>query len=276
MTSLIRFVKMHGAGNDYVLVSALEDPALVDAGDALAKRVSDRHFGVGGDGLIIVGPSKRADFRQHMWNADGSRGALCGNGLRCTAKLVHDMGATPDTKFTIESDVGVHRTEVRTDARGRTIGARVEIGGVVVEPDAIEIDAVGTTWRVIPGSAGNPHAVVFVSVDPETLDVDRVGAAFQALDRFTGGVNVEFVQACPPDRLVQRTYERGSGETLACGSGATTAACAAIEHGVLSGPRIEVVLRGGTVVVERAAGDRFTLEGPVAESFRGEFRAPSD
>ncbi len=262
------FVKMEGAGNDYVYVDGIRNPLDPDACSELARELADRHFGVGGDGLIVLAPSDRADCRMLMWNADGSRGAMCGNGLRCLAKLAYDLGHVRSTELDVESDAGVRRVELVVDASGAVTGARVDMGAVDVDADASVATIDDTDWHYHRGDAGNPHAVVFCEQSPEDLPVLAVGAAFQALPAFPGGVNVEFVQV-RDGALQQRTFERGSGETLACGSGATVAALAAMVTGRLPGPVVDVHLRGGVLSIRRD-GSRVVMEGPARTVFTGE------
>lgn len=278
MTEPVPFTKMHGAGNDYVYFDATGDADLLARLESAVVTLSNRNFGVGSDGVIAIGPSAAADVRIHMWNADGSRGALCVNGLRCAAWFAHDRGAVAgQTSFVVETDVGLHPVELLAASSEPGFDAvRVQVARVeVAAAESIEISAPARVVEVVPGSAGNPHAVVFLDSDPEEYAVLEVGAALQTHPRFQGGVNVEFVRARQPDILEQRTFERGSGETLACGSGAIVASCAALETGRLAGPTVRVRLRGGELsVTRRTDGDGFDLVGPVAVSFRGEILIP--
>src|SRR5690606_1620788 len=210
-------------------------PAALERAEAWAARLADRHRGIGGDGLILLAPSARADVRMLMWNADGSRGAMCGNGLRCVARLACDEGHARGPVVSVETDAGLRRVELLPDAAGRFSAARAAMPGIAVETTPAELVVDGEVWRYHRGDAGNPHAVAFVDGDPEQAPVARVGAAFQRAAAFPDGVNVEFVHALPPDLLLQRTFERGSGETLACGSGACVAALCAILTGRLPG-----------------------------------------
>ncbi len=263
------FVKMEGAGNDYVFVDAFREPWSNAGAARLAVAISDRHFGVGSDGLIVLAPSERADCRMLMWNADGSSGAMCGNGLRCLAKLAYDLGHVRKTAMTVECGAGKRAVELQRDAGGVVIGARVEMGAVTVDDSPREVEIERDIVRYYRGDAGNPHAVVFVTDAIEEAPVERVGAAFQRLEAFPGGVNVDFVRIAD-GAIAQRTYERGTGETLACGTGATVAALAALKSGGVRGPRISVRVRGGTLVVEQQ-GSILVLEGPARRVFVGEF-----
>ena len=246
----IQFVKMEGAGTDYVYINGLTQQFPIEGAGPLVRRLADRHFGIGGDGVILLTRSDRADVRMVMWNADGSRGAMCGNGVRCLAKLAHDEGVVAGLQLTVETEAGIKPVELLERA-GRVVGARVDMGIVRVEsvPRHVEVD--GARYACHVGDAGNPHAVIFVAVHPP----------------FADGVNVEFVQVAAGE-LHQRTWERGAGETLACGSGATVAALAAVQTGRIAGPRVGVRLRGGYLVIEIGA-DRVVMEGPATEVFRG-------
>lgn len=270
---VLSFVKMEGAGNDYVFVDGIHQDFDLAEGPRLAKVVADRHFGVGGDGLIVLAPSRTADYRMVMWNTDGSRGAMCGNGLRCLAKLAHDTGVTRERSVQVETDGGVRAVELMFDGSGAVTGAAVDMGRVSVGETAERVTIDGADWHYHPGDAGNPHAVIFVEGDPDQVAVTRVGGAFQDLDRFRDGVNVEFVQVRPDGGLAQRTYERGSGETLACGSGATVAALAAMVTGRVPGPEVAVHLRGGVLKIRREASS-LVMAGPARTVFAGEFPIP--
>ena len=258
----VPFTKMEGAGNDYVYVDALRDRFPIESAPELAVSWSDRHFGIGADGLIVLTNGRQAPLRMAMWNADGSRGAMCGNGLRCLAVLAAAHGHVRERQFRIETDAGVREVEL-LDGGGVRTGM-----GVVTCADEIEVAVAGQELRCFPGDAGNPHAVVFVD-DVERSEVARLGRAMQAHARFPGGVNVEFVQVDGPAALRQRTFERGSGETLACGTGAAVAALAARRSGRVRGDLVDVRLRGGTLRV-LLGGSSLAIEGPVRTVFRGE------
>ena len=257
------FTKMEGAGNDYVFVDGIRVPFPLERGARMARAVSDRHFGIGGDGLIVLTKGAAAPVRMHMWNADGSRGAMCGNGLRCLARLAAAHGHATGPRFAVETDAGVRSVELLASGDVRT-----GLGVVTVAaPRRIAIE--GRTLELWPGEAGNPHAVTFVA-DTEQADVGGLGGALQHHPGFPDGVNVEFVQVLGPGRLRQRTYERGSGETLACGTGAAVAARAARAAGLV-GPVGEVLveLRGGTLRVQDDAGG-LAIVGPARTVFTGE------
>jgi diaminopimelate epimerase len=276
MTTL-PFIKMHGIGNDYVYVDAfahrIGDPA------ALARRVSPRRTGVGADGLILIAPSSAADCRMEMYNADGSRGEMCGNGIRCVAKFAFERGLSRANPMRIETDAGVKtlyletrgdRVERVTVDMGEPIldGPRIPVaaeGRVVDAP--LEVD--GATYRVTCVSMGNPHCVVFLP-DVEALDLEQLGPRFEQHRFFPRRVNTEFVRVEGPAALTMRVWERGSGETAACGTGA----CAALVAAVLTGRAERAAtlhLRGGDLAVEwREADGRVYMTGAAEEVFRGE------
>jgi diaminopimelate epimerase len=263
----VPFTKMEGAGNDYVYFDAIRTPFPIERGSQFARGLSDRHFGIGGDGIIVLQKGVSAPLRMFMWNADGSRGAMCGNGLRCLAQLGLDHGHVRERAFQVETDAGPRAVEILA-----TGGVRSDLGEVRCGP-AARIAAGGRRIEYVPGDAGNPHAVVFVD-DVERTDVATQGLALQArTDVFPTGVNVEFVQVVGPDELRQRTFERGSGETLACGTGAAVAALAARQSGRCSGHTVAVRLRGGTLRV-LLGGSSLAIEGPARTVFTGEVDLP--
>jgi len=273
MQSVIDFVKMEGAGNDYVYVDAIRNPLDLDRASELASRVADRHFGVGADGLIVLAPSDVADVAMLMWNADGSRGAMCGNGVRCLAKLAYDHGHVTVEDLTVETGAGIKAVSLLFE-REEVIGARVEMGAVRVDTSPAILRLGATTYEYFEADAGNPHAVVFVEEDPRQLPVHEIGSALQALPEFADGINVEVVQVRADGTIMQRTFERGSGETLACGSGATAVACTAIELDKVAGPEVTVELLGGRLVIRRTATTTF-MEGPAHTVFCGQMAATS-
>lgn len=264
----LSFVKMHGAGNDYVFVDAINQSVVVDSIAQLAVDLSNRHKGIGSDGLILLARSETADLAMKMWNADGSRGAMCGNGLRCLAKLAFDLGHVKARHMLVETDSGIRRVEVLPNSEAPVSRVRVDMGAVHAdpEPECLVID--GQSWSFHAGDAGNPHAVIFLESGLSSFAIEGIGQAFQALDRFPDGVNVEFAEITGADCLDQRTYERGSGETQACGSGATVAALAAMRTGRLPGPAVRVRLLGGELRIENM-GETLVMEGPAEEVFRG-------
>ncbi len=258
----VPFVKMEGCGNDYLFVDGVARALTSAQASALARRWSDRHFGVGADGLILLTKDADGALCMSMWNADGSRGAMCGNGLRCFARFAVARGYADSGVFVVQTDVGPRGVEL---LEGDAV--RAELGEVrVAAPRRVEVAGRSLTFAV--GDAGNPHAATFVD-DVDEAPVHEVGAAMQAHPQFVGGVNVEFVQALGDDRLRLRTFERGSGETLACGTGAAVAALAARQVGKISGAAAQVELRGGSLTVH-VGGPSLAIEGPARTVFGGE------
>jgi diaminopimelate epimerase len=276
----MRFTKMHGAGNDYIYVDCFAQRTPRDPAE-LALRMADRRFGVGGDGLICIHPSDRADARMQMFNADGSEAEMCGNGIRCVAKYIHDHGICAKDVLRIETGAGVLTLTVEA-VRGKVQRVRVDMGPPILEPSRIpttlpgspvveyplEVDGVRVSVTCV--SMGNPHCVIFV---PEATDelVRGVGPRIEKDPRFPARTNVEFVEVLGRGEVRQRTWERGSGETWACGTGAS-AVCVA---GVLTGKtdrRILNHLLGGDLELEWQESDGHVfMTGPAVEVFSGEW-----
>ena len=262
----MRFVKMQGLGNDYIYLNCLAGaPADLPA---LARRMSDRHFGVGADGLICLFPSREHDFTMRMFNADGSEGAMCGNGLRCLGKFAYDQGLTGRTDLTFDTGAGPRRLRLLLEG-GRVAAAEADMGPPQIGRPA-EAEAGGRIWRLTPVSMGNPHRVAFVE-DPDALDLAVLGPALERGPAFPGRANVEFAAVEGPGRLRARVWERGSGETLACGTGACAVLAAAVAEG-LAEPEARVELPGGALSVrwDRAAGTMF-LTGPAVTVYEGDY-----
>lgn len=262
----MRFVKMQGLGNDYIFLNCLDGgPAELPE---LAAAISDRHFGAGSDGLICLFPSERGDFAMRMFNADGSEGEMCGNGIRCLAKLIRDWELSPSSRLVLETRAGLRRVEL-LDGTARERAVRVDMGPPEVGTP-LELEAAGRRWSVTPVSMGNPHGVVFLE-NLDGLDLQSVGPALERHAAFPGGVNVEFVQIITRSRLRMRVWERGSGETLACGTGACAALAVAVSAGRAE-PEVRVDLPGGTLEVrwDREQGTIF-LTGPAVTVYEGEY-----
>lgn len=261
----MKFTKMHGLGNDYVYVDCIHQE--LSGLSELARKVSDRHFGVGGDGLICICPSRNADFRMRMFNADGSEGEMCGNGIRCVGKFVYDRGLTGKTQVTVETLAGI-KTLALTVLDGKVTEVTVDMGAPKVEPP-IEITVKGITYTAIPVSMGNPHSVVLVS-DPETLDLPDIGPAFETWPYFPNRTNTEFVRIPAPGEIDMRVWERGSGETLACGTGAC-ASLAALASSGKCGREAVVHLLGGDLRIRWDEHDGHVyMTGPAVTVFDGE------
>ena len=261
----MRFTKMQGLGNDYVYLNGLD--GLPEDLPELARRMSDRHFGVGSDGLICICPSQTADFKMRIFNADGSEGEMCGNGIRCLGKYVYDKGLTGKRELIVETAAGLRTLELLVK-NGRVASVRVDMGCPQVgEP--LELMAAGRSWTVTPVSMGNPHGVLFVD-RLEALDLEGLGPQFEHHPAFPQGINTEFV-ACPaPDRLALRVWERGSGATLACGTGACAALAAAVVQG-RTGRQVSARLPGGVLELSWPSGGTICMTGPVETVFEGDY-----
>jgi diaminopimelate epimerase len=275
---MLRFVKMHGIGNDYVYVSLFDQTLRTDPAD-LARSVSDRHFGIGSDGLILIGPSERADARMRMFNADGSESEMCGNGVRCVAKFIHDHGIAPRSRVTVETGRGVLTLDLEI-RDGKAEQVRVDMGKPILQgsdipttlpgdpPVDVPLTIDGHDLLLTAVSTGNPHVVAYVD-DVEAFPVERVGALLERHPAFPRRVNVHFVQVVSPLEVRMRTWERGSGITLACGTGA----CAVCVAGVLTGrtgPELLAHLPGGDLRLQWSSSDASVwMTGPATEVFTG-------
>ena len=259
----MHFTKMQGLGNDYLYLNCLEGAPEDLPG--LAIRLSDRHFGVGGDGIICIGPGKTGDFSMEMYNADGSRGAMCGNGIRCVGKYVYDKGLTRKTCLTIDTDAGPRLVELEVRG-GRAVRVSVDMGVPVVKP-GMDVAAGEETFRLYPVEVGNPHGVVFCQ-EPAAVDLGQVGPVLERL--FPGGINVEFAAPRGQDRLEVRVWERGSGITLACGTGACAALAAAVKTGRCA-RQCAIRLPGGVLDLDWARDSgHMRMTGPAVTVFEGE------
>lgn len=261
---MLNFTKMHGLGNDYVYLDCTESQP--EDLPALARRLADRHFGVGGDGLICICPSRRADFRMRMFNADGSEGEMCGNGIRCVGKFVYDKGLTARTALTVETLAGIKTLELAVDV-GKVSAVTVDMGVPTVEPP-IELTVKGKHYTGTPVSMGNPHLVVFQE-EIAGLALEEIGPCFERCDHFPNRTNTEFIRVESPAVLSMRVWERGSGETMACGTGACAAAVAAASAG-LTGRAVTVKLLGGDLAVRWEESDGHVyMTGPAVTVFEG-------
>lgn len=272
----MKFTKMQGAGNDYVYLNGLRER--VEDPERLAVRISDRHFGVGSDGLVLILPSDIADFRMEIYNADGSRAKMCGNASRCVGKYVYEAGMTDKEVVTLETLSGVKTLHLLVQ-NGKVDRVRVNMGRPVLETGeipvlldespaiAVPLTVGGKEWRVTCVSMGNPHAVVFTQ-GIDKLDLEKLGPLFERHRLFPQRVNTEFVEAAGPHELRMRVWERGSGETLACGTGACAALVAAVLNGKLQ-DWADVCLPGGVLRIEWR--DEVFMTGPARTVFHGEF-----
>jgi len=276
----MRFVKMHGIGNDYVYVDCLA--RTVDEPEELARRISDRHFGVGGDGLILILPSERADVRMRIFNADGSEAEMCGNGIRCVAKYVHDHGLSGANPLRVETAAGIKTIDLSLNDAGKVTAATVDMGEPVLEPRKIPVNIpqarvvdspIRTSHRVLEVtcvSLGNPHAVVYVE-NVAAVPLERLGPELEHHPLFPQRINAHFVEVHSAAEVTVRTWERGSGATLACGTGAS-AVCVA---GVLTRRTEREILAhlpGGDLNLHWREGDNHVyLTGPAEEVFTGDW-----
>jgi diaminopimelate epimerase len=269
----MRFTKMHGIGNDYVYVNGFAQTVAEPA--QLAKAVSDRHFGIGADGLILILPSQRADVRMRMFNADGSEAEMCGNGIRCVAKFAFDHGLTKSNPMRVETGNGVLSLQLQVEA-GKVQSVTVNMGRPVLELEKIPVDANRLANRpseitdATYVSMGNPHAVIFVD-NAAAIDVARLGPTIETFAAFPRRINVHWVQVKSRGEVIMRTWERGSGITLACGTGA----CAVCVAGAITNRtdrKILAHLPGGDLSLDwREADDCVYMTGPATEVFSGDW-----
>lgn len=273
------FTKMHGTGNDYVYVDLFQQKLENQA--EVAKVVSDRHFGIGADGLICIAPSETADCRMIMYNADGSEGAMCGNGIRCVAKYVYDHGILRKNLMSVETKSGIKQLELTVED-GKAVYVKVNMGEAVLKPSEIpvqaegddfiarQIEAGGKTYTVTCVSMGNPHCVVFTE-GIDGMDLEKTGPLFENHPLFPDRINTEFVEVIDNHTLNMRVWERGSGETISCGTGTCAATVAAVLNGHCPrGEEIEVRIRGGALYDTYLENGEVLMKGPATEVFQGE------
>ena len=276
----MKFTKMQGLGNDYVYVNCMEQ--MVEDAAETARRVSDRHFGIGSDGLILICPSDKADFEMRMYNADGSRGEMCGNGIRCVGKYVYDYGLTDKTSLSVETLGGIKHLFLEVED-GKVSLVKVDMGPAILEPEKIPVTAEGSrvvdeplqvdgkTFRMTCVSMGNPHAVIYVD-DVQGMDLEKTGPSFENHERFPNRINTEFAHVLDRNTVEMRVWERGSGETLACGTGACAVAVASILNGYTE-DQVTVRLLGGDLKIEWAReANKVYMTGPAEIVFDGEIR----
>ena len=277
----MKFTKMQGLGNDYVYVNGFEER--IENPSEMAVKVSNRNFGVGSDGLILINPSEKADFEMEMYNADGSRGEMCGNGIRCVAKYVYDYGLTDKTHISVETLGGIKYLDLTVED-GKVVLVRVDMGSPILTPAQIpviadEAEAVAvpilvdeTEYQMTCVSMGNPHAVIFMD-DIEHLEIEKIGPKFEHHERFPNRVNTEFVKVLDRPTASMRVWERGSGETLACGTGACAVAVACILGGYTEN-KVTVKLLGGDLLIEwYREQNKIYMTGPAEVVFDGVWKA---
>lgn len=279
----MKFTKMHGIGNDYVYVNCFQEE--VKNPSEVSQYVSDRHFGVGSDGLILIKPSDVADFKMDMYNADGSQGEMCGNGIRCVAKYVYDYGLTDKENISVETLAGIKYLEL-TIENGKVALVKVNMGSPELIPEKIPVVAEGTRAIDVPlevkgkqyqmncVSMGNPHCVIFMEEDVRSLNLEAMGPDFEHHERFPKRINTEFVNVLDNHTLRMRVWERGSGETLACGTGACATAVAAMLNGHVQ-KEVTVHLLGGDLTIQWDGGDApVYMTGPATTVFDGIVELP--
>ncbi len=277
---MMKFSKMHGIGNDYIYVNGFTET--VPSPEAVSVFVSDRHFGIGADGLILILPSETADCRMQMFNADGSEGMMCGNGIRCVGKYAYDHGIVTKPELTVETKSGIKHLMLQISG-GVATGATVDMGKAILKPAEIPVKAEGETFVAQPlevngqsytvtcVSMGNPHCILFIEEDPMQLELAAIGPHFEHHPLFPERINTEFVRVVDDTHLMMRVWERGSGETFACGTGA----CATVAAAVLNGyckhdTEVTVQLRGGELQITYRSDGTVMMTGPATHVFDGE------
>lgn len=278
----MKFTKMHGCGNDYIYVDGAKEIIPQDKKPDVVKKLSDRHFGIGGDGVIFINPSTEADFEMEMYNMDGSRAEMCGNGIRCVAKFVYDKGLTDQTHISIVSAGKVKYLDLTTE-NGKVSTVKVNMGAPILkaadipviadrEEDPViagEIDVHGKIYKMTCVSMGNPHAVVFMD-DVAGLPIEKIGPLFENHERFPKRTNTEFVKVIDKEHVEMRVWERGTGETLACGTGACATVVACILNG-LTNDTVTVKLLGGSLRIQWDRQQNLVyMTGPAVTVFEGE------
>lgn len=282
----IAFTKMHGAGNDYIYIDLFNAPLDFDPAD-LARKMSPRHFSVGGDGVVLILPGTVADAKMRMFNLDGSEGKMCGNAIRCVAKYLSDHGLVKKDVITIETLSGVKTLRLFFE-NGAVKSVSVDMGRAVFAPHDIPVlfdgaemveepvVVLGEQYRLTAVSMGNPHAVVFTD-GVEMLDLEKIGPTFENLSIFPERVNTEFVEVLDKSTLRMRVWERGSGETYACGTGACATVAAAVKTGrVPAGEEVTVRLIGGDLKITVTPDYRVTMTGPATEVYQGVYQYDQD
>lgn len=279
----MNFTKMHGIGNDYVYVDCTKRE--LKKTEEIARFVSDRHFGIGSDGLILIKRSEVADFYMDMYNADGSKGEMCGNGIRCVAKYVYDYGLTDKKELTIETLAGIKEL-VLTIEEDKVAKVRVNMGAPILAPEKIPVLASkepvvkepivvdDKEWEMTCVSVGNPHAIVFLEEPVSTFPIEKVGPSFEHHKRFPNRINTEFVEVINRDRIKMRVWERGANETFACGTGACASVVAAILNGYCN-KKVTVELLGGELEIEwKDADNGIYMTGSATTVFDGQITLP--
>ncbi|MBQ8164335.1 MAG: diaminopimelate epimerase [Clostridia bacterium] len=275
----MRFVKMQGLGNDYIYVDCMKEK--IENPAELSIKISDRHFGVGSDGLILVGKSEIADYTMNIYNADGSQAEMCGNGIRCVGKFLHDEGYVTGDSVDIETLAGIKHLDLIVKD-GVCVGASVDMGEPILTPSKVpvvfdgdkmineEVTVNGKSYKVTAVSMGNPHAVIFQDEKVEDMDLESIGPFFESHEIFPARTNTEFVNVIDRKTLRMRVWERGSAETMACGTGASAVAVAGILNG-LCDREVTVKLNGGNLKITWKDDNHVIMEGPAVRVCTGEY-----
>lgn len=276
----MKFTKMHGIGNDYVYVNCLKETVKNPA--EVSRFVSDRHFGIGSDGLVLIMPSDKADFRMRMFNADGSEGMMCGNATRCIGKYVYDKGMTDKTEITLETKSGIKKLKLFPE-NGKVKTVLVDMGKAIIKPAEIpvladgedfisrKIEVNGNEETVTCVSMGNPHCVIFTDKNVDDFELEKIGPSYENHPLFPERINTEFANVIDGNTVKMRVWERGSGETWACGTGACATAVAACLNGHCKrDEEIRLMLRGGDLFITYKSDGTVLMRGPATTVFRGE------
>ena len=274
----MKFTKMQGIGNDYVYVNCFQEH--IENPSEVSRRISDRHFGIGSDGLILIKPSEKADFEMEMYNADGSQGAMCGNGMRCVGKYVYDYGLTDKTRISVDTKSGIKYLDLTVENKKVKL-VRVNMGAPVLEPKSIPMVYEGERvisqpfnvgqdiYEITAVSMGNPHAVVYME-DVKNLPLEEIGPKFEKHPAFPESVNTEFVRVIDRKTVEMRVWERGSGETLACGTGACAVAVASVLNGYTEDEVMVRLLGGDLKIFWDRTENLVYMTGPAEVVFEGE------
>lgn len=277
---MLKFTKMTGCGNDYVYINCFEEKA--ENPSELSKRVSDRHFGIGSDGLVLICPSEVADCRMRMFNPDGSESEMCGNAIRCVGKYVHDRGIINKTTITVETLAGIKILELHLNDKGETETVTVDMGEPILEPEQIpvvaddtpvknlKLNALDKSWDFTCVSMGNPHAVTFIDTPVKDFEVTKYGPVLEVDSHFPRKANIEFAEKVDNSHLKMRVWERGTGETWACGTGTCATVVASNIMGVCDRGSVDVELLGGTLTIDWDKDDGHVyMTGPATFVFDG-------
>ncbi len=272
----MKFTKMHGLGNDYIYIDCTKNKNKIDTPEELSKKVSDRHFGIGSDGLILICDSDKCDFKMRMFNADGSEAEMCGNGIRCVGKYVYDFGLTDKNKITIETKAGIKKLKLNIEnEKVKTV--TVDMGEPILDKNEIpfisdskfvELKVLDREFIFTPVSMGNPHAITFIN-NLDTFDIDKYGKIVEVDKHFPNKTNVEFIEILDKNHIKMRVYERGTGETLACGTGACASVVASVLNN-LTDRTVNVKLLGGSLNINYNEDGHVYMTGEATTVFNGE------